>query len=84
MPLQKVLKKRGLLTAVGDEGDFAPILGSNEEAMEVIMEGIVQAGYTPSKDIFIGIDAAASEFYSAGEKKYILSAGKKSKKLRMK
>jgi len=78
--LKAVLKKRGLQTAVGDEGGFAPNLGSNEEAMEVILEGIIQAGYRPGKDIFIGIDAAASEFYSAKEKRYILSAEKKPKK----
>jgi enolase len=78
--LKAVLKKRGLQTAVGDEGGFAPNLGSNEEAMEVILEGINQAGYKAGKDIFIGIDAAASEFYSAKEKKYILSAEKKPKK----
>ena len=78
--LKAVLKKRGLQTAVGDEGGFAPNLGSNEEAMEVILEGINQAGYKPGKDIFIGIDAAASEFYSAKEKKYILSTEKKPKK----
>ena len=78
--LKAVLKKRGLQTAVGDEGGFAPNLGSNEEAMEAILEGIQMAGYKPGKDIFIGIDAAASEFYSAKEKKYILSAEKKPKK----
>ncbi len=78
--LKAVLKKRGLQTAVGDEGGFAPDLNSNEEAMQVILEGIVQAGYKPGKDIFIGIDAAASEFYSANEKKYILTAEKKPKK----
>ena len=78
--LKAVLKKRGLQTAVGDEGGFAPNLGSNEEAMEVILEGIIQAGYKPGRDIFIGIDAAASEFYSAKEKRYILSAEKKPKK----
>jgi len=78
--LKAVLKKRGLQTAVGDEGGFAPNLGSNEEAMEAILEGIKQAGYKPGKDIFIGIDAAASEFYSAKEKKYILSAEKNPKK----
>lgn len=77
--LKAVLKKRGLQTAVGDEGGFAPNLGSNEEAMEAILEGIKLAGYKPGKDIFIGIDAAASEFYSAKEKKYILSAEKKPK-----
>jgi enolase len=78
--LKAVLKKRGLQTAVGDEGGFAPNLGSNEEAMEAILEGINLAGYKPGKDIFIGIDAAASEFYSAREKRYILSAEKKPKK----
>jgi enolase len=74
--LKSVLKKRGLQTAGGDEGGFAPNLRSNEEAMEAILEGIVQAGYTPGKDIFIGIDAAASEFYSAKEQVYILGAEK--------
>lgn len=78
--LKSVLKKRGLQTAGGDEGGFAPNLRSNEEAMEVILEGIVQAGYTPGKDIFIGIDAAASEFYSAKEQVYILDAEKNPKK----
>jgi enolase len=78
--LKAVLKKRGLQTAVGDEGGFAPNLRSNEEAMEVILEAIQLAGYTPGKDIFIGIDAAASEFYSATDKKYILSAEKKPSK----
>ena len=74
--LKGVLKKKGLQTAVGDEGGFAPNLRSNEEAMEVILEGISQAGYSPGQDIFIGIDAAANEFYSAQKKKYILSAEK--------
>ncbi|MDX9834873.1 MAG: phosphopyruvate hydratase [Desulfobulbus sp.] len=78
--LKAVLKKKGLQTAGGDEGGFAPNLRSNEEAMEVILEGIVQAGYAPGKDIFIGIDAAASEFYSAKEKMYVLSAEKTPKK----
>ncbi|MDD2466629.1 MAG: phosphopyruvate hydratase [Desulfobulbus sp.] len=78
--LKSVLKKRGLQTAGGDEGGFAPNLRSNEEAMEVILEGIVQAGYAPGKDIFIGIDAASSEFYSAKEKLYVLNAEKSPKK----
>ena len=72
--LKSVLKKKGLQTAGGDEGGFAPNLRSNEEAMESILEGIVQAGYSPGKDIFIGIDAAASEFYSANDKIYVLGA----------
>nr|WP_320012110.1 phosphopyruvate hydratase [uncultured Desulfobulbus sp.] len=78
--LKSVLKKRGLQTAGGDEGGFAPNLRSNEEAMESILEGITQAGYTPGKDIFIGIDAASSEFYSAEEKLYILNAEASPKK----
>ena len=78
--LKGVLKKKGLQTAVGDEGGFAPNLRSNEEAMESILEGITKAGFKPGKDIFIGLDAAASEFYSAKTKKYILNAEKKPKK----
>jgi enolase len=72
--LKSVLKKKGLQTAGGDEGGFAPNLRSNEEAMESILEGIVHAGYAPGKDIFIGIDAAASEFYAADDKIYVLGA----------
>jgi len=78
--LKNVLKKKGLQTAVGDEGGFAPNLRSNEEAMESILEGITRAGFKPGKDIFIAIDAAANEFYSAKDKKYILKAEKKPKK----
>jgi enolase len=78
--LKSVLKKRGLQTAGGDEGGFAPNLRSNEEAMEVILEGIVHAGYAPGKDIFIGIDAAASEFYSAKDGVYVLGAEKQPQK----
>lgn len=61
--LKKVLKSKGLNTAVGDEGGFAPNLRSNVEAMDVLMQGIEAAGYEPGKDIFIALDAAASEFY---------------------
>ncbi len=64
--LKKVLKSKGLNTAVGDEGGFAPNLGSNEEAMEVLMNAIEAAGYEPGKDVFIALDAAASEFYKDG------------------
>ena len=70
--LKTVLDNKGLNTAVGDEGGFAPDLKSNEEALEVIIEAIKNAGYTPGKDIFIGIDAASSEFYSNGT--YYLSS----------
>ena len=64
--LKAVLSQRGLNTAVGDEGGFAPDLGSNEEAITVILEAIENAGYAAGKDIFIAIDAASSEFYANG------------------
>lgn len=76
--LKKVLKSKGLNTSVGDEGGFAPNLKSNEEAMEVLMQAIEAAGYRPGEDIFIALDAAASEFYDNGE--YILKAEAKPKK----
>ncbi len=65
--LKKVLGERGLATAVGDEGGFAPNLSSNEEAIKFIVKSIEKAGYIPGKDIFIALDAAASEFYSDGK-----------------
>ena len=68
------MKKKGLATAGGDEGGFAPNLRSNDEAMESLLEGITKAGYAPGKDMFIGIDAASSEFYSAEDKLYVLQA----------
>ncbi|OGW27540.1 MAG: phosphopyruvate hydratase, partial [Nitrospirae bacterium GWC2_57_13] len=64
--LRSVLKKKGYNTAVGDEGGFAPNLKSNEEAVQVILEAIEKAGYGPGKDIFLGLDAAASEFFEKG------------------
>jgi enolase len=64
--LKKLLQKRGLVTAVGDEGGFAPSLNSNEEAVELIVEAIKTAGYTPRKDIAIALDPASSEFYKQG------------------
>lgn len=70
--LKAVLKAKGLNTAVGDEGGFAPNLASNEEAIQVIMEAIKKAGYKPGEDIFIGMDVAASEFYDAEKKVYVL------------
>ena len=78
--LKAVLKKAGHQTAVGDEGGFAPNLRSNEEAMESLLEAIVKAGYKPGKDMFIAIDAAASEIYDSKKKKYVLSAEKKPNK----
>jgi len=75
--LKTVLKKRNYNTAVGDEGGFAPDLKSNEEAIEVLLEGIKAAGYKAGKDILLALDVAASELYS--NKKYVLAAGKKAK-----
>jgi len=70
--LAQVLHARGLNTAVGDEGGFAPDLPSNEAAIEVILEAIEKAGYTAGKDIYLGLDAASSEFYHDG--KYVLAS----------
>ncbi|HRF53261.1 MAG TPA: phosphopyruvate hydratase [Aquimonas sp.] len=65
--LKSVLKARGLSTAVGDEGGFAPDLRSNEEAVEVILEAIGKSGYRAGEDIYLGLDCAASEFYENGK-----------------
>lgn len=65
--LKSVLHDKGLSTAVGDEGGFAPNLGSNEEALEIICEAIKQAGYEPGSDFKLAIDAASSEFYKDGK-----------------
>ncbi len=70
--LKKILNEKGLSTAVGDEGGFAPDLKSNEEALEVILAAIEKAGYKAGKDIFIALDPASSSFYENG--KYILEA----------
>ena len=70
--LKKVLHSKGLNTAVGDEGGFAPDLSSNEEAIRVILEAIDKAGYKAGEDIMIAIDAAASEFYKDGN--YVLAS----------
>jgi len=64
--LKSVLSAKGLATTVGDEGGFAPNLSSNEEAIEVILEAISKAGFTAGKDIYLGLDAASSEFYKDG------------------
>jgi enolase len=74
--LKKELQSRGLSTAVGDEGGFAPDLPSNEAALEVIMIAIKNAGYTPGEDVTLALDCAASEFYKDG--KYMLSGEGKS------
>jgi enolase len=70
--LRAVLKSRGYQTAVGDEGGFAPNLASNEEALEVLLQGVERAGYRPGEDVYLGLDVAASELYQAG--KYKLTA----------
>ena len=76
--LKKVLKDGGYNTAVGDEGGYAPKLGSNEEALQKIVEAVTKAGYKPGKDIMIAMDVASSEFYNQETKLYELkSEGKK-------
>ena len=74
--LKKVLHDKGMNTAVGDEGGFAPDLASNEEAIEIILQAIEQAGYRAGEDVALAIDAASSEFYRDG--KYVLASENKS------
>lgn len=75
--LKSVLQAKGHSTNVGDEGGFAPNLGSNEEAIEYVLEAIEKAGYKPGKDVWIALDAASSEFYNKEKNKYIFeSTGK--------
>ena len=69
--LKKVLGDRGLSTAIGDEGGFAPNLGSNEEAVQLLLEAIEKAGFTPGTDIAIALDAASTEFFKGGN--YVLA-----------
>jgi enolase len=78
--LKKVLKKRGYSTSVGDEGGFAPNLKSNQEAIDVVVEAITQAGYRPGDDIGIALDPAASEFYDDSKKKYVFKKSDKSER----
>jgi len=78
--LKKVLKKKGYSTAVGDEGGFAPNLKSNDEALEVILEAIGQAGYRPGVDIGLALDPAASEFFDSKKTKYIFKKSDKSER----
>jgi enolase len=73
--LKRLLKEKGMNTAVGDEGGFAPDFSSNEEAIKVIMDAIKGAGYEPGKDIGLAMDVAASEFYVDG--KYVLASENK-------
>lgn len=72
--LKAVLKAKGMSTNVGDEGGFAPSLGSNEEAIQVVMEAIEKAGFKPGIDMYIALDAASSEFYNAEKGKYIFES----------
>ena len=78
--LKKVLKGRGQVTSVGDEGGFAPNLANNEEPLQVIVEAIKAAGYEPGKDIALAMDVAASEFYDVDKKVYFLKKSTKETK----
>jgi enolase len=75
--LKKVLKGKGYSTNVGDEGGFAPSLGSNEEAIELILQAIEQAGYRPGEDIWIALDPAASEIFEDGVTYYLKKEGRR-------
>lgn len=75
--LGKILKKKGYVTSVGDEGGFAPYLGKNSKAFDLIMEAIRAAKYKPGKEVAIAIDAAASEFYNKKTKRYNLKVERK-------
>ncbi|MCO4359837.1 phosphopyruvate hydratase [Staphylococcus agnetis] len=78
--LAKILKSRGLVTAVGDEGGFAPKFEGTEDGVETIIEAIKKAGYEPGKDIFLGFDCASSEFYENGVYDYTKFEGDKGAK----
>jgi enolase len=78
--LKSVLKGKGYVTSVGDEGGFAPSLKSNEEALDLVVDAISKAGYKPGKDIMIALDPAASEFYDKTKKKYVFSKSDKSER----
>ena len=75
--LRQILKKKGYSTSVGDEGGYAPRLGSNEEAMQLIIEGITRSGYRPGQDVFVALDSAASGFYQGWG--YVFKTGKEKK-----
>ena len=79
--LKRILKSKGLSTAVGDEGGFAPYLRSSEEALDYIMQAIDNAGYLPGKDVTLALDCASSEFYKDGLYDYRIFEGDKAKKL---
>ena len=79
--LKRLIKERGLSTAVGDEGGFAPLLGGTEDALELIMMAIDMAGYMPGKDVTLAMDCASSEFYKDGIYDYKIFEGEKGKRL---
>ncbi len=79
--LKSVLRKRGLSSAVGDEGGFAPLLNGTEDALELILKAIESAGYVPGKDVTLALDCASSEFYNDGIYDYTIFEGDKSRKL---
>lgn len=72
--LKSVLKDKGLSTNVGDEGGFAPNLGSNEEAIQVVLQAVEKAGFKPGHDVYIALDAASSEFYNAEKGLYLFES----------
>lgn len=72
--LKSVLKDKGMSTNVGDEGGFAPNLGSNEEAIQVVLQAIEKAGFKPGHDVYIALDAASSEFYNAEKGLYLFES----------
>tara|TARA_B100000676_G_C17986673_1_gene792309 strand:+ start:57 stop:914 length:858 start_codon:yes stop_codon:yes gene_type:complete len=74
--LKRLLKKKGYNTAIGDEGGFAPNLSSNAEALDLILESILLAGYEPGNNVFLALDVAASEFYNSKENFYHLESTK--------
>lgn len=79
--LKGVLKERGLSTAVGDEGGFAPLLNGTEDAVQLILKAVEKAGYIPGRDITLALDCASSEFYSDGVYDYSVFEGAKGRKL---
>lgn len=78
--LKKVLHDKGLSTAVGDEGGFAPVLDSNEHALQVIQEAVEKSGYKFGEEVFIALDVASSEFYDSEKGKYVFSKSDGSEK----
>ncbi|MGH9481102.1 MAG: phosphopyruvate hydratase [Terriglobales bacterium] len=75
--LKAVLKQKGYVTAVGDEGGFAPSVRSNEEAMELVLEAVAKAGFQPGAQVAVALDPAASEFYDAGARRYVFKKSDK-------